>query len=97
VGLMDSVAWAQCAMCKTGLTNSPEGQRLASGFNTGILFLLAAPFLIVGVFAILVLAARRTHAQTPQPRVPPVIDWADSVGSRPRLRRRRGGQSVTCR
>lgn len=36
---------AQCAMCKTALTQSPEGQRIARGFNEGILFLLAMPYL----------------------------------------------------
>ena len=37
---------AQCAMCKTALLNSPEGQQMASGFNRGILFLLGAPLLV---------------------------------------------------
>ncbi len=48
------VAFAQCAMCRTGLTNSPEGQRLASGFNSAILFLLSAPFVVVGTIAFLI-------------------------------------------
>lgn len=48
------VAFAQCAMCRTGLTNSPEGQRLANGFNSGILFLLSAPFVVVGTIAFLI-------------------------------------------
>ena len=38
---------AQCAMCRTAIENSPEGQAIAAGFNQAILFLLAAPFLIV--------------------------------------------------
>lgn len=49
---------AQCAMCKTGLLNSPEGQQMARGFNRGIVFLLAAPLLVVGAIALLVLRAR---------------------------------------
>ncbi len=49
-----SAAFAQCAMCRTGLTNSPEGQRLANGFNSGILFLLSAPFVVVGTIAFLI-------------------------------------------
>ncbi len=48
------VALAQCAMCRTGLLNSPEGQRLANGFNSGILFLLSAPFVVVGTVALLI-------------------------------------------
>ena len=51
--------FAQCAVCKAGLLNSPEGQRLASGLNRGILFLLTAPLLVVGTVALLILNARR--------------------------------------
>ncbi len=43
-------ALAQCAMCKTALTNSSEGQRLASNFNHAILVMLVAPYLVFGVF-----------------------------------------------
>ncbi len=48
------IAFAQCAMCRTGLTNSPEGQKLANGFNIAILFLLSAPFVVVGTIAFLI-------------------------------------------
>lgn len=54
-----SVVWAQCPMCKTGLLNSPEGQKLASGFNAGILFLFSVPFLIVGTLAWLIVHRQR--------------------------------------
>lgn len=57
------VVGAQCAMCKTGLLNSPEGQKLASGFNAGILFLLSVPFLIVGTLALLIVKAQRKRDQ----------------------------------
>ncbi len=50
---------AQCAMCRTALASSPEGQKLASGFNSGILFLLSAPFLIVAIGAVLILKPYR--------------------------------------
>ena len=40
---------AQCAMCRTALTQSAEGQRWSRGINAGVLLLLAAPFLIAGV------------------------------------------------
>ncbi len=49
--------WAQCAMCRTALLNSPEGQKLAQGFNTGILFLLSAPFMVGGVIAFAIIRA----------------------------------------
>jgi hypothetical protein len=45
---------AQCPMCRTGLTQSAEGQRWARGINDGILFLLAAPFLIAGSMALVI-------------------------------------------
>ncbi|MFQ5927419.1 MAG: hypothetical protein ACE5MH_08300 [Terriglobia bacterium] len=48
------VVFAQCAMCRTALLSSPEGQRMASGFTSGILFLLSAPFVVVGVMAVLI-------------------------------------------
>ncbi len=48
------VAVAQCAMCRTALVNSPEGQKLANGFNSAILFLLGAPFVVAGTIAFLI-------------------------------------------
>lgn len=44
-------AEAQCAMCRSALLDSPEGQQMASGFNTAILFLLGAPYLVFGTLA----------------------------------------------
>jgi len=54
------VAQAQCAMCRTAFA-SAEGQQLLSAFRSGIVFLLAAPFLVFGVVATLAVraAARR--------------------------------------
>jgi hypothetical protein len=40
---------AQCAMCRTALAQSAEGQRWSRGINAGIMLLLAAPFLIAGI------------------------------------------------
>ncbi len=50
--------WAQCAMCRTALLKSPEGQKLAGAFNSSILFLLSAPFVIGGGVALAILKAR---------------------------------------
>ncbi len=50
--------YAQCAMCRTALQQSPEGQELAAGFNRGILFLLLAPFVVTAAMALLVCKAR---------------------------------------
>ena len=39
---------AQCAMCQTALTQSPEGRTLSESFNRAILLMLAAPYLVFG-------------------------------------------------
>ncbi len=60
---------AQCAMCRTALTQSAEGQRWSSGINAGIMLLLAAPFLIAGIILAVIFQAqilqwmRRTRAR----------------------------------
>jgi hypothetical protein len=48
-------AIAQCAMCRTTIESSISNGRsnIATGLNTGILYLLAAPYLIVGAIAFL--------------------------------------------
>lgn len=53
--VLPGMASAQCAVCKSALVNSPEGQQLVSGFNHGILFLLTAPFVIAGAMAVVIL------------------------------------------
>ena len=45
-------ASAQCAMCRTALEGSEEGQRMAEKFNAGILFLLGAPISVVAGVAV---------------------------------------------
>ena len=35
-------------MCRTALENSVEGQQIAEGFRHGVIFLLAAPYAILG-------------------------------------------------
>lgn len=44
-------ALAQCSMCKTALTNSSEGQRIAGEFNRAILLMVAAPYVVFGSIA----------------------------------------------
>ena len=48
-------AAAQCAMCRTTVESSISNGRsnIATGLNTGILYLLAAPYLIVAAIAFL--------------------------------------------
>lgn len=58
--LVTSEAFAQCAMCKTAFTSSPEGQKAAQSLNHAILVLLCAPFLLLGTFALLIYKAHRS-------------------------------------
>lgn len=52
-------AFAQgCAMCQRALS-TPEGRQMAAAFRSGILVLLAAPFSLVGVIAVLVLKMQK--------------------------------------
>lgn len=46
---------AQCAMCRTTLENnySNGDPGIAAGINTGILYLLSMPYLVVGILAYL--------------------------------------------
>ncbi len=67
-------SWAQCALCRTALTQSPEGQRMAAGFNAGIIFLFAAPFVIGGGIAFYIFQA-------------PLRAWWSAVWARRSLRR----------
>jgi len=49
---------AQCAMCRSVLA-SPEGQQLAAALRSGILFLLAAPFVSFAIVAFLAVRRQR--------------------------------------
>jgi hypothetical protein len=60
------VAFAQCAMCRRAL-ESPEGALVAAAFRSGILLLLAAPFLLFGAVAVLAVRAERRSAAAQQP------------------------------
>jgi CHASE3 domain sensor protein len=48
-------SFAQCAMCRTTIESTVSNGRsnIATGINTGILYLLAAPYLIVVVVGFL--------------------------------------------
>lgn len=60
-------AFAQCAMCRTTLENnlSNGDPGLAAGINTGILYLLALPYLIAIVLGYLWFKSSR-HVQQKQ-------------------------------
>jgi hypothetical protein len=64
-------AAAQCAMCKTALTNSEEGRGMTAEFNRAILVMLLAPYLLMGAGATYLLRGRiRTLAARVAARFP---------------------------
>lgn len=46
--LIPSLSEAQCAMCRAVL-ESEEGSQTAKGINDGIVYLMAIPYVLVGV------------------------------------------------
>jgi len=64
------VALAQCAMCRSTLA-SEEGRQLVAALRSGILFLLAAPFVAFGTVAVLAVRAQRVHEADVSPAVDP--------------------------
>ncbi|MDC0874747.1 hypothetical protein OAP64_03850 [Flavobacteriaceae bacterium] len=46
--MSSDVVYGQCSMCRAVL-QSEEGQATAKGINNGILYLMAIPYLLVGV------------------------------------------------
>ena len=50
---------AQCAMCRTALEGSEQGQAMAEHFNRGILFLLGAPFTVAAGIGFAMKRSRR--------------------------------------
>jgi hypothetical protein len=46
--ISSDVVYGQCSMCRAVL-QSEEGQATAKGINNGILYLMAIPYLLVGV------------------------------------------------
>jgi hypothetical protein len=58
--LLPSVALAQCAMCKAALEGSTDG--LGAQFNRAILVMLAGPYLVMGVFGVVLFRERLGRA-----------------------------------
>ena len=50
LAVLAAPAAAQCVMCKTALTGSAEGRSMMASFNHGILLMVAAPYMVAGVF-----------------------------------------------
>jgi hypothetical protein len=54
-------AAAQCVMCKTALSGSPEGRGMGAQFNHAILLMVGAPYLVAGGFLLGVYRERIGH------------------------------------
>ncbi len=49
--LMVTGVWAQCPMCKQNVQSGIEsGGKVGLGLNTGIVYLLAVPYLVAAIF-----------------------------------------------
>jgi hypothetical protein len=51
-------AAAQCSICKTVLTQSPEGRQIGATVNTAILVMLLAPYLVFGSLVVILFRVR---------------------------------------
>jgi hypothetical protein len=58
LGAVAGPVFAQCAMCRSVIAQSPEGQRVAGELNKAILLMFFAPYLIFGSFAAWILRSR---------------------------------------
>ncbi len=64
--VLQTEAFAQCAMCRETLNSDPDGERIRQGFSTGILF-LGGMFFTLGLMVVVGLwRAARSFA----PRIP---------------------------
>lgn len=59
-------AAAQCVMCKAVAEDSAEANGLGRGLNTGILYLMAVPYVLLGVFGYVWYRNRKRAAASPE-------------------------------
>jgi len=58
-GILGVPGWAQCVMCGTALSSSPESKSLAASFRWGIALLMFMPYVILGVIGYAIYRAYR--------------------------------------
>lgn len=58
--LLPEPALAQCSMCKTVVTQSPEGRQLSGQLNLAIVVMFFAPYLVFGSIAAVLFRGRLT-------------------------------------
>src|SRR6516162_8515456 len=71
IGVLQVSGWAQgCAMCKTALEQSEEGQQLAKSFDYGILFLMGVPYAMFGTVGFFAFRAYRRYVRENEQNAP---------------------------
>jgi len=64
MGLSESSTFAQgCSMCRAALESSAEGRLVASSFAHGILMMLILPYVLFGIFGIVLYRAYRKRSK----------------------------------
>lgn len=56
--LSTDVSWSQCAMCRAVLESEADGST-AKGINRGIVYLMAFPYLLVGIIGYIIYRNRK--------------------------------------
>jgi branched-subunit amino acid ABC-type transport system permease component len=71
-GILQVPGWAQCVMCGTALSSSPESKSLAASFRWGIAILMVMPYVILGSIGYAIYRAfrRRKAARSAEFREP---------------------------
>jgi hypothetical protein len=65
--LFSQASWAQCAMCKSVIeNNASEGSNLATGLNTGIIYLAAMPYILFTFMALIVYRSYKKNVKQKQ-------------------------------
>lgn len=60
-----AAAQGQCAMCKAAVeSNSNGGDSMAAGLNSGILYLMFIPYVLIIVIAVLIYRHKKRLKQT---------------------------------
>jgi len=52
--MADQAMWGQCVMCKAVAEDSAAEGAVGRGINQGILYIMAVPYLLIGIFGYLV-------------------------------------------
>jgi len=74
-GVLELSGLAQCVMCGTALSSSPESQGLAASFRWGIALLMLMPYVILGSIGFAVYRAYRKRKAAREPVAETSAGW----------------------